>query len=201
MANNCINYLNITGHPFLIKEFMNAYTNEGHFDFAKISPMPSSEELIDIGTDSYNWSIENWGQKWYIDQADYEDYGDDFYSVIFDTAWNPCIPIILKLIELCPGLEFEYDYYESGMGFLGWIRTSDGDVEDVEINVNEEPFAYWYHIFNKEYESYDWLYDIIDERHDINEITNEQYQELCSLLNSDNLEELVEKSIEYNILT
>lgn len=201
MPNYCSNTLEISGHPFLMKEFMNAYTNEGHFDFAKITPMPSEEELLNMGTNSYDWSIENWGQKWYIDRADWEDWDDTFYRAAFDTAWGPCTPVILKLIELCPGFDFTFEYYEPGCAFLGWIYASDGEVyDDYEISYNEEPEAYWYHMFDKEYESYEWLEDTLEEAHDCEDITDEQYQELHDSFENDNLELMIEKFVRYDIL-
>lgn len=203
MANNCSNELEISGHPFLMKEFMKAYTRDGHFDFKNIIPMPSSEELQDMGTNSYDWSIENWGQKWYIDQADWEDWDDTYYRADFDTAWAPCTPVILKLIELCPGLDFTFKYYEPGCAFLGWIYASDGEIyEDVEICYSSEPEAYWYHMFDKGYENFEWLYDLIEDQHDSDELTDEAYQELKDLLddNTANLETIVEKFLEYDIL-
>jgi hypothetical protein len=180
---------------------MGAYTNEGHFDFAKITPMPSEEELLSMGTNSYNWAIENWGQKWYIDEADWEDWGDSFYRAVFDTAWAPCIPVILKLIELCPGLDFTFKYHEPGCAFLGWIYASGGEVyDDYEISYSESPEAYWYHMFDKEYESYEWFDDILEEAHDCENITDEQYQELQDSLENDNLELVIEKFVRYDIL-
>lgn len=201
MANHCSNELEISGHPFLMKEFMDSYTNEGHFDFAKITPMPSDEELLEMGTNSYDWSIKNWGQKWYIDQADWEDWDDYSYSAIFDTAWGPCIPVILKLIELCPGLDFKFEYHESGCAFLGWIYASNGEIyEDFEISCSEDAEAYWYHMFDKEYESYIWLEDTLAQAYDCEDITNEIYQELQDSLENDNLELMIEKFIRYDIL-
>lgn len=201
MANNCANVLEISGHPFLIKEFINAYTRDGHFDFERIIPMPSNEELRDMGTNSYDWSIENWGQKWYIDQADWEDWGDTYYRAFFDTAWAPCTPVILKLIELCPGLDFTFEYNEPGCAFLGWIYASDGEIyENVEISYSDDPEAYWYHMFDKEYETCDWLEDALDDAHNDEEITDEVYQELQDSLANDNLESMIEKFMRYDIL-
>jgi hypothetical protein len=201
MANICSNELVISGHPFLMEEFMKAYTRDGHFDFKNIIPMPSDEELIDMGTNSYDWAIENWGQKWYIDQADWEDWDDTCYRAYFDTAWAPCTPVILKLIELCPGLDFTFEYYEPGCAFLGWIYASDGEVyENVEISYYDDPEAYWYHMFDKEYESYDWLGDALDEAHSCENITDEIYQELQNSLEHDNLELMVEKFVQHDIL-
>jgi hypothetical protein len=202
MANNCLNELKISGHPFLMKEFMDSYTNEGHFDFAKITPMPSDEELLSMGTNSYNWAIENWGQKWYIDQADWEDWDDSFYSAVFDTAWGPCTPVILKLIELCPGLDFTFEYYEPGCAFLGWIYASGGEVyDDYEISYSESPEAYWYHMFDKEYESYDWLSEHVEDLFNDETITKAESDEVLQMIDDDTpLETLIARCIELEIL-
>lgn len=201
MPNYCQNDLEISGHPILMEEFMKSYTNDGHFDFAKITPMPSDEELQDMGINSYSWAIENWGQKWYVDKADWEDWDNTYYRATFDTAWSPCIPVIKKLIDLCPGLDFTFSYSEPGCAFLGWIYASDGEIyEEVEVSYSDDPADYWYHMFDKEYECFEWLSDRLEEMHDDNEITDEVFQELQSSFINDSLEIMIGKFLQHNIL-
>ena len=201
MPNYCQNDLEVSGHPFLIKEFMNSYTRDGHFDFAKITPMPSEDELIAMRTNSYDWAIENWGQKWYIDEAEWEDLDDNYYRVYFDTAWAPCIPIVTKLIKLCPGLDFKFEYVESGCAFLGWIYASNGEIiEECEFSHLDDPVTYWYHMFDKDYENIDWLSEYLDEKHEDKDITDEEYRELQDSIENDSLWLMVEKFVQHNIL-
>ena len=102
---------------------------------------------------------------------------------------------------MCPGLDFKFEYHESGCAFLGWIYASNGEIyEDFEISCNEDAEAYWYHMFDKEYESYEWLEDTLAQAYDCEDITNEIYQELQDSLENDNLELMIEKFIRYDIL-
>ncbi len=73
----------------------------------------------------YGWCISNWGTKWGICNPELTDDNNDlFYS--FDTAWDSCSPIILKMSELFPKLKFNYKYWESGSGFRGILICKKG---------------------------------------------------------------------------
>ena len=74
----------------------------------------------------YNWQIKNWGTKWNAYTS--EPAHTDILKYGFDTAWSPCIPIIYKLIKTNPKLEFELQFEEWGMCFMGEITGKDGKV-------------------------------------------------------------------------
>ena len=44
----------------------------------------------------------------------------------FDTAWSPPIPVIEKLAALFPDHDFQFAYFEGGMGFCGQARWCSG---------------------------------------------------------------------------
>lgn len=90
----------------------------------------------------YDWCIENWGTKWNsysnwslegvkMEDGD-EGYNDlkDIYSLGFQTAWSPPIPIVRKLVELT-GESFRMSYYDEGWMFGGeFICGPDGETDD-----------------------------------------------------------------------
>jgi len=93
---------------------------------------------LDVTRDGYNqggyeWCIENWGTKWgFCDPklvGEY-DYGDGKYCLqySFDTAWSPPIPLVKKMGEMFPELEFDLRYFEGGCGFNGILRIEGGEV-------------------------------------------------------------------------
>ena len=204
MANECMNYIKFTGSPEEIDLFKESYLvfnkekDEYELDFNYISPIPT------FCTDDYNWRIEHWGNKWNGTDA-WVDIHDDEIYIDVATAWNPCIPIVDKLINLCPGLEVDYKYYESGCAFLGWryhiaYEDPDDDEQD-EILEENDPYGYWTHMFMEEYESYDWLADHIDDVRDNGDITQEIADELLRLIDDErNDAHIVERCLEEGVL-
>ena len=165
MANECMNYIKFTGRPEEITLFKESYLKpdtEGDYelDFNYITPIPDDCE------NDYEFRIEYWGNKWDGTNAYVEIYDDEVYIDV-STAWGPCIPIVNKLIKLCPGLEVRYDYYEPGCGFLGWRehhQFEDPDDDEIaEYSVDSDPFDYWYHMFYLEYENFDWILEHLED--------------------------------------
>ena len=96
-----------------------------HFDFNQIIPMPKSlkesskENEEKYGhTDWYGWCNENWGTKWNSSDTAYVEQNNTA-KIYFNTAWSPPIPIIDKLINKYPLLNFELGFIELGMCFAG----------------------------------------------------------------------------------
>ena len=202
MANECMNYIKFTGDPILIQSFKESYLvyNENveyyELNFNYITPIPDN-------CNDYNFRIENWGNKWDGTNAYVEIYDDEVYIDVA-TAWGPCSPIVDKLIRLCPGLEVDYKYYEPGYAFLGWryhIPDEDpDDDEQDEILEGNDPYGYWTHMFMEEYETYDWLYDHINDMEKDNELSKEIADELKSLIDDKNDAHIVERCLEEGVL-
>jgi len=87
----------------------------------------------------YEWCIENWGTKWGIydsvlqdadglgsDPDDCDDEAEIMYN--FNSAWSPPNPVILKMSEMFPELEFDLRYFECGAAFNGTFRCQAGKV-------------------------------------------------------------------------
>jgi len=79
----------------------------------------------------YEWCLENWGTKWGICRPTKEKiHGTLVYH--FETAWEPPLPIIIKMGSEFPDLTFELKYFEQGMGFQGIFMIQDGMINTDE---------------------------------------------------------------------
>ena len=205
MANICSNYITIQGHPELIKIIAKDYigyneeTDVVAFSFNLLAPIP--DEYLD---NDYYWRIENWGNKWDGSDA-YIDLSDDQIHMTVETAWGPCDKWTFKLIELCPALNIEHEYQESGEGFIGWIRHYENegpdDYEDICYSYSNDPYEYWLAMFAYEYESFDWLYDRVEEMFDDEELTEQQRDHMIRIIEEDYpLENVIQDCIEFDIL-
>jgi len=77
--------------------------------------------------DWYHWNCRNWGTKWDVAVVNGDEYpnttktitdeGDVMYH--FQTAWSPVGEVLLKLSEMYPNLNFDYEYEEE----QGWGGT------------------------------------------------------------------------------
>lgn len=80
----------------------------------------------------YEWCGQNWGTKWDAGSVviDDTDWSDLMYK--FETAWAPPKPVIQKMGEMFPALEFTLTYFECGMEFNGRMVMKNGELaEDV----------------------------------------------------------------------
>jgi hypothetical protein len=74
--------------------------------------------------DWYHWNCRNWGTKWDVAVDDKSQYSDtrmewtDDGEVMyhFNTAWSPVGEVLIKLSEMYPTLNFDYEYEEE----QGW---------------------------------------------------------------------------------
>ena len=204
MANICVNYITITGDPEVLNIIAQDYMgydkekDSAEFNFGIMSPIPD-----DIQND-YQWRIENWGNKW--DGSDcYINICDDQIYLNVETAWNPCDKWTYKLIELCPGVDIYHEYYEPGEGYIGWIQhfgyEGPEDYEEVCYSYSSEAHDYWVTVIEKEYETYDWLLDHIDDKLEDEEITEEVANELIKLIqDNEPLESLITRLLNEEIL-
>ena len=204
MANICCNYITIQGNPEVLDIIAQDYIgydkekDSVEFNFGKMSPIPDDIQ------DDYHWRIENWGNKW--DGSDcWIDICDDQIFLNIETAWNPCDKWTYKLIELCPGVDIYHEYYEPGEGYIGWIQHYDNegpeDYEEVCYSFTSDPHNYWVTVFEKEYESFDWLDERIEELVDDETITENIAKEIREMIeNNTPLEVLIAECINEEIL-
>lgn len=161
MPNWCENKLTIRGtkealNKFLTECFSVDSCGDMYLDFNKIIPEPLVPQDCDSNYvikpnedrhlmfdddrtwfDWYSWHCDYWGTKWNSSSTYINEDGDDLV-VWFNTAWSPCIPIIIELINKYPELYFECAYFEPGCWFAGIISKDDeGNYYDEEIPSSE----------------------------------------------------------------
>lgn len=143
MPNYVRTEIDFIGDPKDVMEVINFVTNENmDFDFRKIIPYPKYWECpekylvspTDITKDEYglhskkhslcldkeipyldwySWQMDNWGTKW---NACETAFFNDGSGVAFETAWSFCCPILKKLSELFPTVEFAFRYADEDIG-------------------------------------------------------------------------------------
>jgi hypothetical protein len=67
----------------------------------------------------WGWCVENWGTKWNAYSIGAWEFGVNQAMIRFDTAWSPALPVIARLSELFPSLQFTLRYFDEGWGFAG----------------------------------------------------------------------------------
>ena len=204
MANVCCNYITIQGNPEVLDIIAQDYIgydkekDSVEFNFGIMSPVPDDIQ------DDYHWRITNWGNKW--DGSDcWVDICDDQIYLSIETAWSPCDKWTYKLIELCPGVDIYHEYYEPGEGYIGWIQHFENegpeDYEEVCYNFSSDSYDYWLTVFEKEYETFEWLSEHIENLLDDETLTKAEADEALQMIDDDTpLEILIARCIELDIL-
>ena len=97
--------------------------------------------------DWYHWNCRNWGTKWDVAVDNKSDYSNTIKTVNddgsilyqFETAWSPVGEVLMKLSEMYPTLEFDYEYEEE-TGWGGSCTFKGG--EDVACDEYESPMSH-----------------------------------------------------------
>ena len=97
--------------------------------------------------DWYHWNCRNWGTKWDVAVDNKSDYSDtrmtlnDDGSILyqFETAWSPVGEVLMKLSEMYPTLEFDYEYEEE-TGWGGSCTFLGG--EDIACDEYDSPMSH-----------------------------------------------------------
>jgi hypothetical protein len=126
-------------------------------------PRPGAED-----ENWYNWNVANWGTKWSISDIYFEQPAEeDSIEFTFCSAWAPPTEAFRTWAELDGRVQFNLEYWEPGMGFVG-SATYDGDCfADSCVDINSDPEEY------KKIASDVWGYEEYDEP----EPLTEWYQE------------------------
>lgn len=87
----------------------------------------------------YDWSCDNWGTKWnacgYSEGIDYSD--NDYLE--FDTAWSAPVPVLAKLSEMYPDIEFQHKWADEDFGQnVGDVTYKDGEIRDYTPSSHKE---------------------------------------------------------------
>lgn len=115
---------------------------DGKFDGASF--MQEFVRSMKEDQDWYHWNCRNWGTKWDVAVDNKAEYSDtrmeitDDGSVMyhFNTAWSPVGEVLIKLSEMFPTLEFDYEYEEE-QGWGGSCTFVGG--EDISCNEYDIP--------------------------------------------------------------
>ena len=144
MPNHVTNIITYEGDRKQIAEMLEAIKNNelgiGTVDFQKIIPMPDDIYTGDLGPKErelygeknwYDWRRANWGTKWncygYEEGIDYSQTD----SLWFQTAWSAPHPILQKLTEMFPEIEFKHQWADEDIGYnCGQHRYFGGERTD-----------------------------------------------------------------------
>ena len=163
MPNWTSNRATITGPAPVIAEIV-AILNDPEGDLLNwMVSRPGSED-----ENWYNWNVANWGTKWSISDIYFENPAEeDSIEFTFCSAWAPPVEAFRTWAEGDGRVEFNLQYWEPGMGFVG-SATYDGDCfADSCVDINSDPEEY------KKIASDVWGYEEYDEP----EPLTEWYQE------------------------
>jgi len=130
MPNHITNIITYNGDRKHIEKMLEAIKIDelgiGTVDFNKIIPMPDYVYKGNLGRKErelygnknwYDWSIANWGTKWnsYGYQEGFDYSQTDCLS--FQTAWAAPHPVIQKLSEMFPDVEFTHEWADEDIGY------------------------------------------------------------------------------------
>ena len=130
-----------------IKELHEIFSNESPFQ--RIKPMPehiyrgdlSYDDREKYGKDNwYDWSIDNWGTKWDIDEAYPQLEDDNTLFVMLQTAWAPPTGVFDELVA--QGFNVHAQYLDEGWCYIGeYIDGSDetwSEIDQAPEHLREE---------------------------------------------------------------
>jgi len=147
MPNYCLNIVDIGGDQAKIERLLQSIQGETEFDFNKIVPLPkkysgdgpSDMQAKDVFINNQRkWFIKHWGMKWNAIHPEVDFWPSEGRMdggiqknraiLIFETAWNPSLPITVALSRMFPSLYFSHLYEESGVWFSGLMECKNGKV-------------------------------------------------------------------------
>jgi hypothetical protein len=78
----------------------------------------------------YDWNCKNWGTKWNFRDVTVSrpDFHEGELGYTFSTAWSPPLPVIAKMSEMFPDLEFTIEYREEGLFYEGKLVIKNNKV-------------------------------------------------------------------------
>jgi hypothetical protein len=119
MPNWCSNWVTVTGKKTPVNKFMKLARNHvekglyADLSLSSLYPIPEEEK-----SNWYDWSIKNWGTKWDVDGV-LSRREDTSLLYTFSSAWCPPCEAFVEISRKFPTLEFDLEWFEGGMGFLG----------------------------------------------------------------------------------
>lgn len=132
MPNWCYNSLVVSGDPETLDRWLSKLGAEPDGFLSAFYP-------VDPDKDWYFEQVEKWGTKWDVPVKALELVTEleDSYQVVFETAWSPPVPWLVKVAADYPALHFAMRYIEEGMGFVG-ATVAQGEIVAV-VETDEMP--------------------------------------------------------------
>lgn len=171
MPNNVTNTLTVSGKPERREALFEAIKVDeyglGTIDFTKIIPAPDDLYQGDVGDEErkrygdknwYDWNMSNWGTQWNAyGQEGMTDGCFDGASIAFLTAEDDAHPVIVRLAEMYPDLDFTYWWSDESLGEnLGRRKYHNG--KEIECFIPERNSAEAY-----EFAAEVWQVELKDE--------------------------------------
>lgn len=103
----------------------------------------------------YTWCPQHWGTKWHAYNASEPEVAPRRAVIYFVTAWSPAIPVIARLSELFPCIEFTLRYFDEGFFFAGTARFLGGENSDQSFKPeprDPQTQAVYRHVYGAELE-------------------------------------------------
>lgn len=142
MPNWCNNILTISSEDTaFIDRIETAYKNGELLETLRPQPdYPGYSDTQIKGSgmpDWWNWRVANWGTKWDVggEGCDSTRIDPNTITFNFDTAWSPP----LAALEGSEGFDYEIQYYEPGMAFVGETYREGDSGFDVTYEIGEQP--------------------------------------------------------------
>lgn len=122
--------------------------------FSKIIPEP--RELLyeqkhgTMNSELYNWRCDNWGTTQRYSYNEHSNESTPLNHIHFTTAWEPPIPILKKLSEICKGLKMTVYSIDEFMylGFSKKYELLDGEIIKEEVVKGNDAFKMYEQITN-----------------------------------------------------
>lgn len=115
--------------------------------------------------DWYDWRINNWGTKWNAYETDIDCF-DGSVVLSFYTANHGAIPVIKKLVEMFPNLEFFYKYADEVIACnCGEVYGVDGSCSVKFVDdESDEAMALYIECWQEEWDNFKktedgWIYN------------------------------------------
>lgn len=120
------NYINVKDYLLTsdqVEEMLNSYK-----DLSEVISL-GAKQISNLykykAANWYFWCIENWGTKWNSSNLEYSNN-----TIKFETAWEPCIPVIIRLSELNPDMKLAYLYSDEEEGVdCGYMMMQNGHID------------------------------------------------------------------------
>jgi hypothetical protein len=152
MPNWCSNRATITGPAPVIQEIVEILNRDDSPLLNWMVPEPKDNASW------YDWRVNNWGTKWDISDVYFEHNAEeDSIEFSFCSAWAPPVDAFRTWAEADGRVQFNLEYWEPGIGFLG-SAMYDGDCfDDNYLDCNQNPEEY------KRLASHIWGYEEYEE--------------------------------------